>query len=259
MMDILLLIYVFILGLIFGSFFNVCIYRIPAGLSVVKPPSRCGKCSTRLTALDLIPVFSYIFLKGRCRHCGEKFSPRYALIELMTGILFALTFIKFGPSYEFFKYTVLICFLIVIAFIDLDTTDVYFMTTLSGFAAGVIFMLVEWLVFGAGPWQYIFGALLGAGLITLIILLTKGMGWGDVEICAVCGIFLGLKLTAVTLFFSFVFGGLIGVILIITKLKSRKDYIPFGPYIALAAVVAVLAGDFIVNWYLRDMLLMSIF
>ncbi|MFL0246462.1 prepilin peptidase [Candidatus Clostridium stratigraminis] len=249
MFNFILILYVFILGSIFGSFFNVCIYRIPAGKSVIFPPSSCGNCNTRLKAIDMIPVLSYLFLGGRCRYCKQHFSARYAVVELMTGILYAALFIIYGFSFVFIKYIVLSSFLIIIGLIDYDTTDVYFKTTISGIITGVIFAAAGYFL-GYTFMQYFLGALLGGGLITVIILLTNGMGWGDVEICLLCGVFLGLKLTAVTLFFSFIFGGIIGALLIITKKKSRKDYIPFGPYIALGAFVAMLYGEKIVAWYL---------
>jgi leader peptidase (prepilin peptidase) / N-methyltransferase len=249
MYNMLALIYIFTLGLIFGSFFNVCIYRIPKGESIVNPPSHCGNCNTPLKPLDLIPLFSYIFLRGRCRHCGEKYSARYLIVELITGLIFAALYIKYGFTYEFLKYSVLTGFLIIIGLIDFDTTDVYFKTTMSGIISGAIFTAAG-SCFGKGIVEYIYGALLGGGVITAIILLTKGMGWGDAEICALSGIFLGFRLTIVMLFFSFIFGSVVGLLLIITKKKSRKDYIPFGPFIALAAVFAVFFGERIINWYL---------
>jgi leader peptidase (prepilin peptidase) / N-methyltransferase len=249
MFNMVIILYVFIVGTIFGSFFNVCIYRIPAGKSVVYPPSSCGHCNTRLRALDMIPVLSYIFLGGKCRHCKQSFSARYAIVELMTGIIYAALYMTYGFNFIFLKHIVLSSFLIVIGMIDFDTTDVYFTTTISGIIAGVIFAIAGYFM-GYGLMQYVWGALLGGGVITAIILLTKGMGWGDVEICLLCGIFLGLKLTVVTLFFSFILGGLIGVLLIITKKKSRKDYMPFGPYIALGAIIAMLYGEKIIAWYL---------
>jgi leader peptidase (prepilin peptidase) / N-methyltransferase len=249
MFNLILTLYVFIVGLILGSFFNVCIYRIPAGKSVVYPPSSCGHCNTRLRALDMIPVFSYLFLGGKCRYCKQGFSARYAVIELMTGIIYAALFINYGFTFVFVKYIVLSSFLIVIGMIDYDTTDVYFTTTISGIIAGIAFAVIGYFL-GNGFMQYFWGALLGGGLITAIILLTKGMGWGDVEICLLCGVFIGLKLMAVTLFLSFILGGIIGVLLIITKKKSRKDYMPFGPYIALGAIAAMLYGEKIISWYL---------
>lgn len=253
MVNLLLTLYVFIFGLIFGSFFNVCIYRIPAGKSVVSPPSSCGHCNTRLKAIDMIPVLSYLFLGGKCRYCKQRFSARYAVVELMTGIIYTALFVIYGFNFVFIKYVVLSSFLIIIGLIDFDTTDVYFSTTISGIITGVVFAAAGYFM-GYGIMQYFWGALLGGGLITVIILLTKGMGWGDVEICLLSGVFLGLKLTVFMLFCSFIFGGIIGALLIITKKKSRKDYIPFGPYIALGALAAMLFGEKVITWYLSSVI-----
>jgi len=242
----------FILGTLIGSFLNVCIYRIPKEQSIAFPPSHCMSCDNKIKWYDLIPILSYIFLKGKCRHCKEKISIRYPIIELITGAVFASLYIEYGIGFNFGKYALFSCFLIVIGMIDFDTTDVYLKTTLPGIICGIILMIVG-LTLGLGVSTYIFGALLGGGLISLIILLTGGMGWGDAEICLLCGIFLGLKLTAVMLFIAFVLGGLIGVLLIVTKKKSRKDYIPFGPYIAIAAIGVMYFGEKLANWYISSM------
>lgn len=248
-----ILIYVFVIGLILGSFYNVCIYRIPKGESVAFPPSHCTNCSTRLKALDLIPVLSYVFLKGKCRYCKDKISPRYAVIELLTGILFAALYFEYGFSFSFLKYAVLTSFLIVIGMIDYDTTDVYFKTTISGIISGIIFLVLGYFQ-GLGVMTFIYGGLVSGLFITIIILLTKGMGWGDVEICFMCGLYLGLSKSFLLLFLSFVVGGLIGGILILTKKKSRKDYIPFGPFIAIAGVLTMLFADKIIGWYVRSIM-----
>jgi len=240
---------ILIFGVVIGSFLNVCIYRIPREESIAYPPSHCTNCNNVIKAYDLIPVISYIFLKGKCRFCKEKVSIRYPIIELITGVIFMTLYIEYGIGFTFVKYALFSCFLIVIGMIDFDTTDVYLKTTLPGIICGVVLLIIDWKL-GIGFSTYIFGALLGGGLISLIILLTGGMGWGDAEICLLCGIFLGLKLTAAMLFISFVLGGVIGVVLIATKKKSRKDYIPFGPYIAIAAIIVIFLGDNLVNWYI---------
>ena len=134
----------------------------------------------------------------------------------------------------------------------IDTTDVYLVTTLSGIIVGILFIALE--IFTkqntiTSSIDYLYGALLGGGLITAIILLTKGMGWGDVEICVMCGLFLGFKLALVMLFLSFVIGAVAGITLILLKKKTRKDYIPFGPYIAIATIFAVLWGRKIIELY----------
>jgi leader peptidase (prepilin peptidase)/N-methyltransferase len=239
----------FITGLIIGSFLNVCIYRIPKGESIAYPPSHCTSCGNRIKPYDLIPVVSWIFLKGRCRYCGEKIYVRYTRIELLTGILFVFIYLKYGFTMECLKFLILASFLIVIGMIDFDTTDVYAKTTWTGIIIGGIFLLIK--VYMNLPVKtFIYGAFLGGGLISLIIVITKGMGWGDAEICLLGGLFLGLKLTVLMMGISFVLGGVIGVILILTGKKNRKDYIPFGPFIAVAVVFTSLFGSSIIKLYI---------
>lgn len=240
---------IFILGLLIGSFLNVCIYRIPRGESISYPPSHCTGCGTRIKPYDLFPLISYIFLKGKCRNCGEKISIRYPFIELLAGLLFLALYIMYGISFELLKYIFFISFIIVIGFIDFETTDVYFKTTLSGSIIGII-LIIAGKFLGYGLWEYIYGALLGGGIISLIILITRGMGWGDAEICFLCGLFLGLRLTLLMLFISFIFGGVFGAVLLILEKKSRKDYIPFGPFITLGALFCIYFGNEILAWYI---------
>lgn len=243
-------IYIFILGLILGSFLNVCIYRIPREESISFPPSHCTNCGNRIKWYDLVPILSYLILKGECRYCREKISFRYPLIELITGVLFIAIYIKFGLSLEFIKFAILICFLLVIGIIDFTTTDVYSKTTYLGIAFGTILLIINLVYFSGGPLNFLLGGAIGAFVIAIIILLTKEMGWGDAEICGMCGLFLGWRLTIFMLFISFILGGLIGTILVITKKKSRKDYISFGPYIAIASAVSIFIGNSAMAWYL---------
>jgi leader peptidase (prepilin peptidase)/N-methyltransferase len=238
-------IFIVIFGLTIGSF---CIFRIPREESISFPPSHCTNCGTRIKPYDLFPVVSYVLLKGKCRKCGEKISIRYPLIELSTGIIFFFIYLKVGFTIELIKFALLSCFLIVIGMIDYDTTDVYSLTTWSGIATGAIFLTIAF-VSGNTYLTYIFGALLGGGVIALIILTTHGMGWGDFEISLLSGLFLGFKLSIIMLFSSFVLGGIIGVILVLTKKKSRKDYIPFGPAIVMGTFLAIFFGQQIINWY----------
>lgn len=240
---------IFILGILIGSFLNVCIYRIPREENISFPPSHCTSCKGRIKWYDLIPVISYMALGGKCRKCGERISIRYPCIELATGVIFVALYLKYGLSFEFIKFTVLSCIMIVIGMIDYDTTDVYFNNIVVGLVFGAVFAAYSWYT-GSGIMEYVYGALLGGGLISVIILLSHGMGWGDAEICLVCGAFLGFKLTIVMLFLSFVIGGAFGVMLILLKKKSSKDYIPFGPYIAFAAIITVFFGNEIIAGYL---------
>ncbi|KYH30370.1 MULTISPECIES: prepilin peptidase [Clostridium] len=239
---------IFISGLILGSFLNVCIYRIPHGKSISYPPSHCTNCKIRIKPYDLIPIISYVLLKGRCRYCNNKISIRYPLIELFTGIIFVGVYIKYGLSIKFIKFAVLFCFLIVIGIIDYDTTDVYDNTIIWGGVFGFIFLAIN--IYLKLPVKtYLLGALVGGVFISIIILLSGGMGWGDAEICTLCGLYLGIKLTILTLFLSLIIGGTLGGILILLKKKSRKDYIPFGPFIVSAAMIAMFLGERILKWY----------
>ncbi|GFR36406.1 prepilin peptidase [Thermobrachium celere] len=249
-METTLFIFAVILGLVIGSFLNVCIYRIPRDESIVFPPSHCTNCGYRLRWYDLIPVVSYIFLRGKCRSCGEKISMLYPSIELFTGIMFGFLYLKFGYSLEFFKYAVMICFLIVIGVIDYMTTDVYFSITVTGVIFGAIFIVLEKIYLNKPIIHAILGGLIAAGVIAAIVYLTKAMGEGDIEICFLSGLFLGYKYSFLMLLFSFIIGGIIGAILIILKIKDRKDYIPFGPFISLSTILVVFFGDKLLNWYL---------
>ncbi|WP_179632165.1 prepilin peptidase [Clostridium peptidivorans] len=241
---------IFILGIIIGSFLNVCIYRIPKEESILYPPSHCTSCKGKLKSYDLIPILSYILLKGRCRYCREKVSIRYPMIEFLTGILYVLVYIKYGVTLETIKYIIMVSILIVIGMIDLDTTNVYFKTTLTGFIVAVTFLALH-VYMGLPVINYIYGSIIGGGTLSLIILITKGgMGWGDAEICSVCGLFLGFKLTLLMLFLSFIIGSVIGLALIALKKKTRKDYVPFGPFIVVASIITILWGQDIITWYL---------
>lgn len=241
---------IFIFGIIIGSFLNVCIYRIPRDESIAYPQSHCTNCNSSIKWYDLIPIISYIILKGKCRHCNQHISIRYPIVEFVTGILYVMIYVKFGFGIEFAKYAVFTSVITVIGMIDLDTTDVYFQVIAIGLISAMVFMGIYYYN-GFPVITYIYGGALGGGLLALITVVTRGgMGWGDAEICLVCGLFLGFKLTFVMLFFSFIIGAFIGVLLILSKKKSAKDYIPFGPFVAIAAIFTMLCGQNILNLYL---------
>ncbi|KYH35320.1 type 4 prepilin-like protein leader peptide-processing enzyme [Clostridium tepidiprofundi DSM 19306] len=252
-MNIVICAYIFVIGLIVGSFLNVCIYRIPRGESIAYPPSHCTVCGSRIKYYDLIPIVSWIALRGKCRNCGERISIKYPLIELSTGLLFALAYIEYGLTIYSLKYIVLISYLIVIGIIDYNTTDVYSVTTWSGIILGVVFIIINYFM-GLPIKTYIYGGLLSGGIIAVIILLTNGMGWGDAEICLLSGLFLGLANSIVMLLLSFIIGGIVGVMLIVTKRKTKKDYIPFGPSISVAAIIVIFMGDKIIDLYMKILL-----
>lgn len=237
-------------GLVAGSFLNVCIHRLPRGGSIVFPPSHCPHCGHRLAARDLVPLFSYLWLKGRCRYCGSGISLRYPLVEALTGALFAALYLRFGLNLLLFKYLFLTFVLIVLSFIDLEhylipdriiifaltggviinlfTRDLTFLSVLPGMAAPAAFLLL------------------------LAVASRGGMGGGDIKLAAVIGLFLGWPLGLLAIFLGCLLGGLTGAVLLLTRIRGRKDAIPFGPFLACGAIVTILGGQQILNWYLNN-------
>ena len=239
---------IFIFGLLIGSFLNVCIYRLPQNQSIVTPPSHCTTCSTRLKPWDLIPVISYLLSKGRCRYCGSAFSPRYAIVELLTAFLFAWCFQIFGPTPELIKALILTSFFIVITFIDYDHQLILDKVLLWLSGTGVVINL--WLG-SVTPLDMLIAGLIGGGLLLIIALVSRGgMGGGDIKFAAALGLCFGWQYLLLTLLLSFIIGGIGGVLLLVCKIKGRKDFIPFGPFIALGALVSLLYGNHIINWYI---------
>lgn len=248
-MEILYIVLSIMFGLCIGSFLNVCIYRIPREESIVFPGSHCMKCGYELKWYDLIPVFSYISLKGKCRKCGDRISIQYPIIELLNAVLYLIIYLEYGYSLDTLKFMVLVSFLIVIAVIDFKTMFVYTNTIIVGAIFGIIFTLVQWYIDKSFPLDNIYGALIGTVVIGAIVLVTHGMGEGDIEIVAVSGLFLGAKCSIFMLFSGVVLGGIVAAIILILKLKDRKDEIAFGPYLAVGSILAVLVGNQIMNWY----------
>lgn len=252
-MEILIHIFIFLFGSIIGSFLNVCIYRIPKDKSISYPPSSCGSCDSRLKPRDLVPIFSYLFLKGKCRYCGEKVSNQYPVVEVITGLLFVFVFLKFGFTLNAIKFMVLTPLLIVIAMIDFKTEYIYTSTIIFGIISAIIFIVIEYFT-GViiNPFSYLLGALSATFILATIVILTGAMGWGDVELIFFIGLFLEIKLNLLNVFLSIVIGGLFAIFLMATKKKSRKESMAFGPYIAISTYIAILFGNNILNWYIRS-------
>lgn len=245
--------YIFLIGTIIGSFLNVCILRIPKEESIIFPGSHCCACKKSIKTLDLIPLFSYAFLKGRSRCCKSKISLRYPAVELITGLLFALIYFQYGESINLIKYAIFLGLMLVIGFIDFDTSEVYLNTIIFGILAAVIIMIIQVYFFNYGIdkiFYYLYGGILGFCIIALIVIITGGMGWGDAEICFVCGLFLGLKNILILIFISFIIGGILGSLLLALNKKSRKDFIPFGPFITISSIITTLFCTEIARWYL---------
>ncbi|NLK20900.1 MAG: prepilin peptidase [Epulopiscium sp.] len=244
---------IFILGLIIGSFLNVCIFRIPNKQSIAFPPSHCFHCNHSLGVLDLFPVLSFVFLRGKCRYCRSKISIQYPIIELVNGLLYLSLFIKFGLSVYFIFYALFGSLLLVIAMIDIKTETIPNATIIFGLILGIIYIII--MAFTSYSWigikDGILGFFTGSLIIFLIILISRGgMGAGDMKLMGVVGLFLGYKGVIVTLFFGIIAGGIAGVLLLLTKVKSRKATIPFGPFLVLGTFITLYWGEFILNWYL---------
>lgn len=198
----------------------------------------------------MFPVLSYLFLRGRCRYCHQKISIQYPLIEMLNAVLYAALYYKFGFTMNLLKYAVFVSLLIVIGMIDGKTKYVYKSTTLTALAAGIVFTVIEAVCFKEKIMTYVIGAAVGFLIILVIVVATKGMGEGDIEIALICGLFLGVKLLAVALFLAFVIGGAAAVVLVVRRKKSCKDEMAFGPSLAIGTVISLLFGSNIIAWYM---------
>lgn len=245
--------YLFICGLTFGSFFNVVGLRIPQGQSIVKPRSACPGCQRQLTAWELIPVFSYLLQRGKCRNCGVSISPVYPFFELMTGILFAAAPLVVTSVEEFIVYLTLVSLMIIIT-----VSDVAYMIISDKvlvFFAGLF--VIERLFYPLTPWwDSLLGAFVGVGLLLLIAIVSRGgMGGGDIKLFGVIGLALGTKAVLLSFFFSTLVGVMIGIIgLLIGKVKRKKP-MPFGPSIAIGTIVYFIYGQEILDWYFYNFLM----
>lgn len=266
------IIFTFIFGTCVGSFLNVCIWRLPRDKSIVTPRSYCPHCSAPIRGYDNIPLISYFALKGRCRNCGGRISPRYFTVELLTGILFVLFYSNYySHPGKLLIYLFLTSALIAITFIDFAHKLIPDRITYPGIVVGLLASLV---VKHQAPFIFfhipmvdsfidsLLGLFAGGGILWAIAILSKGgMGGGDIKLGAMIGAFLGWQPTLLTLFLAFFIGAIVGIILIVLKLftskspklawKKRKEFIPFGPYLALGALVTILKGPTITDWYFR--------
>lgn len=241
----LLKVLVFVLGLIIGSFLNVCIYRIPNKKSITNPPSFCPKCLHELSLTDMIPLAGYLINKGRCRYCKQPISLQYPLVELITAAVMLVLFIYFDLGISFVKYLVLSCLLIVATFVDLEKQEIPDELIVIGLVTGLIFNIYD---IKTTMLSGIIGFVLGGGIFLVIAMLTNGaMGGGDIKLMGVVGLYLGWRYILLISMLSFVIGGVVSLILIAARIKNRKDYIPFGPFIAIAAMIVFCYGE----WFLR--------
>lgn len=265
---------VFLFGLVFGSFLNVCIRRLPRHESVVSPGSHCSVCQAPIRARDNIPVVSYLLLRGRCRWCGKRISPEYPLVELLTGALFLGCYWQFGVTIAGAKWTLFCAILLVLIFTDLHERILPNKVTYFGLAAGLAISLfvpasdglTRWLLHGrfwleaAMPVARLADSALGALVAGSLLWLfaegyfrlrgREGMGLGDVKMMAMAGAFLGARGAIAMLMFGSLIGSLVGAIAIWGLGKGRDYELPFGSFLGIAGIFLIFAGGPLFHWYL---------
>jgi len=280
MIEFLFGVFVFLVGASFGSFLNVCIGRWPEGLSVVKPRSRCPKCGHQIKASENIPIVSWLILRGRCSSCGESISIQYPIVELLVGLLWLVAYLKFGPTFTAFRVAVFATVML-----GISITDAKHFLIPDGFTVfGLFFILLSAFValyLGeaapfARPWDAVLGMCVGSGAISIIGWLGEvwlkrpAMGFGDVTLMAVVGAALGATRSLITIFIAAVLAPIV-LLAVVYPLSARgladdkgqtelaleatggwrKRELPFGVFLAPAALIALLFGDAIISWYLR--------
>ena len=242
-----------VVGAVIGSFLNVAIHRLPRDESVVFPSSRCPRCETPIAPYDNIPILSYLWLRGRCRHCRGVISPRYPIVEAANALLYLLIVTRFGVGPEALVWAFYCSALIVITGIDLDHKLIPDVITLPGMALGLAASLFMPLTFR----DSLIALLAGGGFFYAVavasdlILRKPGMGGGDIKLTAMMGSFLGIEKLAFAVFAALLTGSLTAIVLMAMGRKTRKDVIPFGPFLALGGVTALFWGDAMIEWYLR--------
>lgn len=245
---------IFILGAAIGSFLNVCIYRLPRGLSVITPSSHCPFCKTTIKWYANVPLFGYIFLGGKCRYCHNKISFRYPFIELITGLVSVSLFKLYGLTPASLIYFILIASLIVVAWIDMDFYIIPDTISLPGivigFLSSVFILNLNWL-------DSLVGILLGGGSLLSIALIYKiirnkeGMGMGDVKLLAMIGAFLGWRSIIFIIIASSFLGSIIGAAYLMFSKEDSSKQIPFGPFISIATILYIFFGKQIINSYIN--------
>jgi leader peptidase (prepilin peptidase)/N-methyltransferase len=244
-----------VVGLLVGSFLNVVVWRVPRGESVVRPPSHCPSCDHPIRQRDNVPILSWLLLRGRCRDCGHPISKRYPLVELATTVLFAVMAWHFGAVWELPAYLYLAAITVALTLIDIDVRRLPDAIVLPSYVVTVVLLLVPALV--DGRWDDLLRAVLGgaalfAGYFLLAFINPRGMGFGDVKLAGVLGLYLGWLGWGVLLigaFARFLLGGAYGLVLMLAGRAGRKTAIPFGPFMLGGALLAVLFGQDVVDAY----------
>lgn len=242
-----------LVGAAVGSFLNVCIYRLPRGGSLIKPRSHCPKCGSPIKPYDNIPIISFFLLRGKCRNCLERISPRYPMVEALTAVAALALMQRYGLSSEALLLFAFVCGLFVASFIDLDHQIIPDAITYPGIAIGIgasflfSFMSPKDSLLGAGVGA---GVLLTVSIVFRVIRKKEGMGLGDVKFLGMIGAFLGWKAVILTLVLSSFVGAVVGYLSLRLSGKGSHEPIPFGPFLALGALIYIFAGEQLIDWYL---------
>ena len=246
LVDIIFYLIIFIFGIVIGSFLNVCIYRIPEHEDIVKTRSHCMSCGRQLKWYDMFPLFSYLFLRGRCRYCKAKLSVQYPLIEAVNGILYVIIVLQNGVNVDSLLYCLLTSALIVLSVIDFRTYEIPFGINLFILALGLIRAALDYHNF----LDYLIGLLAVSVVLAILYYATGGraIGGGDVKLMAACGLFLGWKL----IIMAFLLGCVLGAVIHVIRMKvSHEDHVlAMGPYLSLGVFIAMLWGNQMLTWYL---------
>ena len=255
-METLLIVAFALLGTAVGSFLNVCIDRLPVGKSIIYPPSHCDTCQHRLAPIDLIPIFSYLWLRRRCRYCQARIPFRPLWVEIGSGCLFAFAYWHFGLGAEFAVAAFYGSVFLVLGVIDLEhgliLNKITYPVAIVALITSILLPQVKMVSY---PWPDITNGVIG-GIIGFVFLLIpaliyrEGMGWGDVKMAGLIGLVTGYPLVLVALLMAVILGGLIASVFLLFKRKGRKEAIPFGPFLSLAAIATLLWGNAILSWYL---------
>jgi leader peptidase (prepilin peptidase)/N-methyltransferase len=246
LMEVLSIIGFTILGMALGSFFNVCIDRLPREESILNPPSHCEACHHRLGPKDLIPIFSYLWLRGRCRYCHQPIPRRLFLVELVTAAIFPLLYLSYGLTSEFVILAFYVCLFLIVFVIDMERGLILNRVVYPGMALALLIAGVapqQWLLEWGQPG--IIASLAGGGvgfaIFLLIAIISRGgMGWGDVKLCALIGLAVGFPLVFIALLIGIVLGGVVALALLVSKRRGRRETIPFGPFLSLGAVITLI-------------------
>jgi leader peptidase (prepilin peptidase)/N-methyltransferase len=242
----------FLVGALIGSFLTVCVYRLPRGESIVWPASHCPGCHSKIAPYDNVPLLSYLWLWGRCRTCQQAIPLRYPIIELLNGLGYVLILWQFGATPAALVYAFLLSSLIAVTWIDLSHQIIPDVITLPGIVIGLVAAST---ILPTGLLNSLAGILAGGGLLWLLAWVSpyifgkEGMGGGDIKLMAMIGAFLGWKPTLLTIMVGAMVGSAVGLSLILFKVIRRDDYVPFGPFLAIGAVLSLFFHHEIVTWY----------